>query len=325
MPVAKTPVKVEVTHKTIIFTVFFIIALVILFQIRSLILFLFIALILMSALNPLIDRLEKYKIHRGLSTIILYIILWSFISFSIASLVPPLVEQSAHFLARLPDDVERLSQGRFDVSIFEPQLQVLPQNIFKIVVGAFNNVIGLFTLMVIVYYLILERKNLHKYLMFFFGNDGREDRAEAFIDKLEKRLGGWVRGELLLMLFVGLLSYVGLVFLGVEFAIPLAFLAGILEIIPNIGPTLSAVPAILVAWGISPVLALAVAALYFVIQQVENNFLVPRVMSKAVGLSPLVVIISLLAGFRLAGVTGAILAIPLVLLLEIVVSDLKKR
>ncbi len=324
MPSDKTPVRVELSQKSIIFTILFILGLLFLYQIRNIALFIFIALILMSAFNPLVDRLEKYRVPRGLSTIVLYILLWSFISFSVASLVPSLVEQSANFLARLPQDVERITQGRFDVSIFEPQLASLPQNVLKIVVGAFNNVINLFTLMVIVYYLILERKNLHKYLLFFFGNNGREARAEAFINQLEKKLGGWVRGQLLLMLFVGLLSYVGLLFLGVEFAIPLAFLAAILEIIPSVGPTLSAVPAILVALGTSPVLALAVAALYFVIQQVENNFLVPKVMSKAVGLSPLVVIIALLIGLKLAGLAGAVLAIPAVLLIEIVVAGSKK-
>ncbi|PIP51788.1 hypothetical protein COX09_05165 [Candidatus Beckwithbacteria bacterium CG23_combo_of_CG06-09_8_20_14_all_47_9] len=317
--------KIEISQRTIIFTVFFLLGLVFLFQIRYILLFLFIALIFMSALSPLVDRLEKYRIPRGLSTVVLYILIWAFISFSVASLVPPLVEQSARFLNRLPQDVERLTQGRFDLSLLQPQLSALPQNLFKIIVGTFNNVVGLFTLTVIVYYLILERKNLHKYLLFLFGNNGREERAEAFINQLEKKLGGWVRGQLLLMLFVGILSYVGLLFLGIDYAVPLAFLAGILEIVPNIGPTLSAVPAILVALGSSPILALAVGALYFAIQQIENNFLVPKVMSKAVGLSPLVVIIALLVGLKLAGIAGAILAIPTVLFLEIIASDFKKR
>jgi len=156
--------KIEISQRTIIFTVFFLLGLVFLFQIRYILLFLFIALIFMSALSPLVDRLEKYRIPRGLSTVVLYILIWAFISFSVASLVPPLVEQSARFLNRLPQDVERLTQGRFDLSLLQPQLSALPQNLFKIIVGAFNNVVGLFTLTVIVYYLILERKNLHKYL-----------------------------------------------------------------------------------------------------------------------------------------------------------------
>jgi predicted PurR-regulated permease PerM len=312
-------------YKTVVFAVSLLIGLVFLYQIRNIILFLFIAVILMSALNPLVDYLQKYRVPRGISTIILYVLIWSFISFAVASLVPPLVEQSARFVNRLPQYIEQVTQGRFDISIFEPQLQSLPQNVLKIIVGTFNNVVNLFTLMVIVYYLIIERRNLHKYLLFLFGSNGREARAEAFINQLEKKLGGWVRGQLLLMLFVGILSYIGLTFLGVEFAIPLAFLAAILEIIPSIGPTLSAVPAILVALGTSPVLALAVTALYFVIQQIENNFLVPKVMSKAVGLSPLVVLVSLLVGLKLAGIPGAILSIPAALLIEIVIADLKKR
>jgi predicted PurR-regulated permease PerM len=312
-------------NQTVVFTVALLIGLVFLYQIRYIILFLFIALILMSALNPLVDYLQKYRVPRGISTIVLYVLIWSLISFGLASLVPPLVEQSARFLTRLPEYVDQVSQGRFDMSIFSPQLQALPQNILKIIVGTFNNIVNLFTLMVIVYYLILERRNLHKYLLFLFGNNGREARAEAFINQLEKKLGGWVRGQLLLMFFVGVLSYIGLTFLGVEFAIPLAFLAAILEIVPSIGPTVSAVPAILVALGTSPVLALAVAALYFVIQQIENNFLVPKVMSKAVGLSPLVVLVALLVGLKLAGIAGAVLAIPAALLVEIVIADLKKR
>lgn len=323
MKSTKPVVKTEITHKTIIFTVFFLLSLLFLFQIRSIILFLFIAIIFMSALSPLVDRLEKYRIPRGVSIISLYAIIWAIISFSLASLAPLLVEQSSRFIVSLPNYINLLTQGRFDLSILQPQLASLPQNIFKIVVGAFNNVVNLFTMMVVVFYLIMERKNLHKYLLFMFGETSRESKAEVFVTRLEKKLGGWVRGQLTLMLFVGVLTYFGLLFIGVDYSVPLAFLAGLLEIMPNIGPTLAAVPAILVAWGTSPVLALATMALYFVIQQVENNFLVPKVMSKAVGLSPLVVIIALLIGLKLAGVAGAILAIPAVLLLGLIVETKK--
>ena len=131
-----------------------------------------------------------------------------------------------------------------------------------------------------------------------------------------------MRGQLILMLIIGIVSYIGLIFLGVEFAVPLAFLAGLLEVIPTIGPTLSAVPAVIIASGTSPVLALATAALYFVIQQLENQLIVPRVMSKAVGLSPLVVIFALMVGFKIAGIAGAVLSVPAVLLVEILYRDL---
>ncbi|MBU1085112.1 MAG: AI-2E family transporter [Candidatus Beckwithbacteria bacterium] len=318
------PVKVEISHKTIVFTVFFLIFLLFLYQIRYTILFLFIAIIFMSALSPMVDRLEKFKIPRGLSTAIFFILMWTIISFGVASLVPPLVEQSTKFISRLPQDVSQITQGKLDISMFQSHFATLPNQIVKIVVSTFNNVIQIFTLMVVVFYLIIERKNLKKYLTFLFGHGDKEKHAEQFINKLELKLGGWVRGQLTLMIIVGLMSYIGLTFLGVEFAVPLAFIAGLFEIIPNIGPTLSMIPAILVAFGTSPVLGLAVFALYFVIQQLENNIIVPKIFSKAVGVSPLIVIISLMIGFRIAGAIGAILSLPTVLFMEIIINDLYK-
>jgi len=279
----------------------------------------------MSALSPIVDRLQKLKIPRGLAILIIYILIWAAISYGIASLVPPLVEQSSKFISRLPQDISSITQGRLDLSIFDSRLNALPEQILKIAVSAFTNVAALFTFMVIVFYLIMERKNLHKYLVFLFGQNDAEKRAENLIKKLEVKLGSWMRGQLALMLIVGLMSYFGLTFLGVEFAIPLAFISGLLEIIPNIGPTLSMVPAILVALGTSPVMALAVFALYFLIQQLENSLIVPKVMSKAVGLSPLVIIIALLVGFKVAGIAGAVLSVPSVLFIEIIINDLYKR
>jgi len=316
------PRKIEISHKTIIFTVFFLIFIWFLFQIRYIILLLFIALIFMSAISPLVDRLVKLKIPRGLAIIFFYLLIWGIISFGLASLVPPLVEQSGKFISSLPQVVSSVSLGNLDISIFQSQLASLPQQIVKFVLGAFGNIVAIFTLMVIVFYLIMERRNLKKYLTFFFGTGDREKHAEKFVDQLEHKLGGWVRGQLSLMFIVGFMSYLGLTFLGVQFAVPLAFLAGLLEIIPNVGPAISMIPAILVAWGTSPALALATFALYFIIQQLENNIIVPKIMQKVVGLSPLVTIVSLLIGFRIAGIAGAVLAVPTVLLLELVINSL---
>lgn len=317
--------KVEISYKTIVFTVFFLILMWFLYSLRYLLLLLFIAVIFMSALSPLVDKLEKRKIPRGLATLFFYILIITVISLGIASLVPPLVEQSARLVATFPQDISQLTKGLINTSVLQPHLQALPEQILKIALGALNNIVGLLTFLVILFYLIMERKNLKKYLLFLFGKNAKEEHAEIFISKLEHKLGSWVRGQLTLMFIVGFFSYLGLTFLGVEYAIPLAFLAGLLEVIPTIGPTLSAIPAVLVAWGGgSPVLALATLALYVLIQQLENNLIVPKVMSKAVGLSPLVVILALIAGFRIAGIAGAILSVPAVLLTEIIFNDLYK-
>ena len=157
---------------------------------------------------------------------------------------------------------------------------------------------------------------MHKHLTDFLGNSQLEKKADQFIDQLEESLGGWVRAELILMVIVGVMTYIGLVLLRVPFALPLAMIAGILEIIPNIGPTLSAIPAIIVAITIQPLMAVGVLALYVMVQVMENNFIVPQVMSKAIGVNPLVTIVALLIGFELAGVTGAVLAVPSVLIIK---------
>jgi len=319
------PAKIEISHKTIIFTVLFLISLLGLYKIRYILLLLFIGIIFMSALSPIVDKLEKFKLPRSLSVFLLYIIIWATISYGIASLVPPLVEQSTKFINRLPQDLTQVSQGRFDLSLLQPHLNDLPQTILRLAVNTFNNVVTIFTFMVILYYLIIERRNLKKYLTFFFGDGDREKYAERFIDKLEHKLGSWMRGQLALMLIVGLMSYIGLSFLGVEFAIPLAFIAGLFEIIPNVGPAISMIPAVLVALGTSSTLGLATFALYLLIQQLENNLIVPKIMSKAVGLSPLLIIIALLTGFKTAGAAGAVLAVPILLFVEIIINDLYRH
>jgi predicted PurR-regulated permease PerM len=156
-------------------------------------------------------------------------------------------------------------------------------------------------------------------LTLLFGQ-GNEKKIESVIDEIERRLGGWVRGEIVLMTFVGVLSYIGFRIIGLHYALPLAILAFLLEIIPNVGPILAAFPAVLIGLTISPFHAVAAAALGFLVQQVENTILVPRVMKQVAGVNPLITIISLAIGFKLAGVGGAILAVPTFIVLEVVAS-----
>jgi predicted PurR-regulated permease PerM len=124
------------------------------------------------------------------------------------------------------------------------------------------------------------------------------------------------------MFIIGLTTYIGLTILGIEYALPLAVIAGLLELVPTIGPIISSVPAILIALVQSPVLAIAVAALYLLIQQAENNIIVPKVMERAVGVLPLVTILALLIGGTLFGVVGAVIAVPTVAMIQVVVEEL---
>lgn len=317
------PTKIEISHRTIIFTVLLLIGIWFLYQIRQIILALFVSVILMSALNPTVDRLERLKIPRTLAIVIVYIFILGGFGVVLSFIIPALIDQTSFFVNRLVSFLKGFHFFGIKTDILASQvaqLGTIPANLLKFLVSAFSNLLTLAALFVITFYLLLERKNLDRWLLTLFGDDKK--RAKSFIDKVESRLGGWVRGEAVLMTIVGLLTYIGLRLLGIEFALPLAILAGILEIIPNLGPLIASIPAVLVGLGISFWMGAAVAALYFLVQQIENSVIVPKVMEKVVGVNPLVTILALTIGFKIAGIVGAVLAIPLVLVTQVVVSEL---
>ena len=128
--------------------------------------------------------------------------------------------------------------------------------------------------------------------------------------RVQRKLGRWLQGQIVLGLIVGILVYLGLSILGVPYALFLAILAGILELIPIAGPLIALVPAAALAFVHSPLLGLLTVFLYGAIQQVENHILVPKVIQRVVGLNPVIVILALLVGGNLAGVVGIILAVP---------------
>ena len=321
------PKKIEISHRTIIFTVLFLLSLWLLYYLRSVLVTLFLGVILMAALSPLVDRLQKWRIPRFLGLILVYVVILAIISFAIGALIPPLIEQTQTLISRFPSYLESLQWMGINKELIYSQLSqmteklsIISGGVIKTFVSFFHNLVNIVVLMVISFYLVLERKNLDKYLLHFFGENA-EKIGTRIVDKIEKRLGGWVRAELLLMLIIGLLSYIGLRLLGIDYALPLAILAGLLEIIPGIGPFISAIPAVLLGLLISPLMGLAVAALYFLIQQLENNLIVPQVMARECGLNPLITIIALISGFNLAGIVGAILAVPVVLLIETIFTE----
>lgn len=317
------PRKIEISYRTIVFTVFFLILLWLLFQIRQILIGLFIAVVLMAAINPVIDRMERFKIPRLLGILLIYVLIFVLFGVIVGGVVPPLIDQTRTLVTRLPEYIEGISIPIFGQRLIDfqfSQLGSLPTNLVKISFSIFSNLLSGLLILVITLYLLLERKNLNRYLHVLFGGDG-EVKAEKLIKEIESQLGGWVRAEMTLMVIIAAMTYVGLRLLGIDFALPLALLAGLLEVFPNFGPALSSIPAILAGLAVSPLMALAVAALYFLIQQIENIFVVPQVMSREAGVNPLVTIVALAVGFSLAGIIGAVLAVPVVLMAKVIASE----
>lgn len=319
---------VQISYKTIVFFVLFILSLYAVFALRSLFMGLFISILLATGLNPIVTFLEKFKIPRPAAILIVYITILASVSVLIATVIPPLVGQTASLLNSLPlnyisDSFKGLEVSLDNLQIITSQLGSFSP-VLRIVSSTFSGMVTFFTFAVITFYLLLERKNLRKHIADLSPNIESEQKAEDLISKVETQIGSWVRGQVILMLAVGLVTYIGLTLLNISFALPLAIIAGLLEIIPNIGPTVSSVPAIIVPIVIdqNPIMAVFVIALYVLIQQLENHLLVPRVMQSAVGIHPLVTIISIIVGLQLAGVGGAIMAVPLFLVAKVFFVEL---
>lgn len=316
-----TPMKVEVSHKTIVFTLILLASIWFILQIRDILFLLFISFILMSALRPIVDWLEQYRIPRVVSIFVLYMLVFGVFGASIAGVVPALAAQSGKLFSEIPVFMERVFPAfSLDVEGITRQIAPVGENLVKVTLGVFSNLIAMFTVMTFTFYFLLERRHLRDFLSGLFGL-GMGERVFGVLLRVEKRLGAWVLGQLFLMALIGTVVYIGLFFLQIEFALPLAIMAGLLEIVPTIGPTISAIPAILVAFSHSPLLALSVTALYIIVQQLENNIVVPMVMKKSVGLSPVLTILALMIGGRFAGVTGAILAVPILLTIQEIVAS----
>jgi predicted PurR-regulated permease PerM len=306
--------KIEISQKTIIFTFGLVLSLWFLYQVRSIVLLFFVAFILMTAVTPLVKLAKRVKIPTIAVMLIIYFglialvstvwhLLFQHLSSRLKTLYYP------HLYAQSGSHV----YAQFDPKMVGNYFNSIPSNLLKIAAGAFSNILDILALFFMSYYLVLERPSLHRYFLRFFENHDAEAKAEALVLAVERQVGGWVRGELVLMLIIGVMTYLGLLLLGVPFALPLAVIAGILELVPNLGPTMAAIPALVIGLTVSPLTALGTLILSIVIQQLENNFIVPKVMQSATGTQPLVTILVLLVGFTLGGIPGAILGMPIFL------------
>lgn len=319
--------KVEISQRTILFTISVVLGLWVLYQVRNIVVLLFVAFILMTAVNPLIKLGRRVKLPTILTMLVVYFGLIALFSTVIASLVPAVVTQTKGLTQALPSylsSLEDVLNTEFDPAVIAGYFNSIPGTLLRFAAGFFNNILNILAVFFMAYYLVLERPNLHKYMTKLFKQSDAEEAAEKMILDIERAVGGWVRGQLFLMLVIGIMTYVGLFLLGVPYALPLAVLAGMLELVPNIGPIIAAIPAVFIGFTVSPYAGVGSLVLSILVQQLENNLIVPRIMESATGLKPLVTIVVLLVGYTLAGVQGAILGIPLYVAGQTVYKHLKK-
>lgn len=318
------PQKIEISHKTVIFTVFLLISLWFIYTIREILLHFFIALLLTAVFDPLVTKLAKKRIPRSLSVLTIYLILLIAISFAIGAVIPSLIDQTTSFVSNFPKFITNLGIADFIsdqlTAQFFTQLGSVPSHVARATVSFFSNVLALVAVLVFTFYLLSERNKLLDQIGDLVGESRKKDFIK-FVDAVEIRLGSWARGEAGLMFIVGLANYIGFRLLGIPFSLALAILAGLLEIVPFIGPILAAIPATLIGFGISPILGIAVAAVAFLVQQLENYVFVPKIMQKSTGVNPIVTLLSLAIGFKIAGIIGLLMSVPIFLVLQVLAKE----
>ncbi len=333
--------KIDISTVTLLKITVIILGLWLLFLIREVLVMLFVSIIMVSALEPLVDKLFTKKIPRVVSAIFLYLIFFGFISICFYLIIPILIfelkqlaENIPNYFRSMDDFVLNLNNLMVGTNI-QLSTQELVNNlsnwITNSISGIFSNsltfMIALFKAFVIfalAFYMIVKKDGIRGFLGFVLP-DKHKTYALDLTRRIQNKMGGWLLGQLTVAFLVFSLEFLVLSLLGVPYALLIATMGGIFNLVPFIGPFIAFVPTVLVALLVSPWTALIVGILYIVIQQIESYIFVPLIMKKTVGLDPIVIIIVLIIGLTLWGFWGMLIAIPLATALNVVLKDIQNK
>ncbi len=315
-----------------------------LYQISGILVLLFVSFLLAAALDPIVDFLQKRKIPRSLGVLIIYVVIFYVLGVSLSSLVPLIAKQVVDIGKAVAEFVQNLTSNTTQMSPLAKQfkplfdqlyqaidiktaaeqiqsaLQVVAAQLLNISFGLMNLVLVL----VLTFFMTVEERALHDFFLSLFPSR-YGNYISTRMEAVKEKIGHWLRGQLLLSLVAGVLTYVGLLVLNVDYALTLAVIAGILMVIPVMGRVFAWLFTLPVVLNQSPLLALWVTIYYFILMQVENNVLVPYIMNKVVGLSPIIVIFAMLVGSQYLGILGLVISIPIATSVAIFVKDYMEK
>jgi predicted PurR-regulated permease PerM len=316
-----------------------IIALWVLYLIRGPLLLIYVCVLFATGISPLVRWIERRRpvgrrrLPRPVAILLIYGTIIAAIAGIGMAVVPPLAQQSQQFVKDLPDRLEQLQRRLVGWGVMSPDasfndlLKQAPGTsdavgmVMNTVWGFVGGLFGLITILLLTFYLLVESQSIFNFFVRLFPRQRREKVSEVSV-LVTNKVSAWLGGQLFLGFIIGATTAIGLGVMGVPYFFVLALIAGVGEMIPIIGPLLSAIPAIAVAFTVSPGLALGVAVFFFVQQQIENAVLVPKLMGQTVGLSAVTVILSLLVGGELLGFVGALLAVPTAAIVQVLFEEL---
>jgi predicted PurR-regulated permease PerM len=312
-----------------------------LYQVRSVLLLVFIAVFLAVALGPAVGFFRRHRVPKGLSILLVYVLIAASIFGVGLLIVPPVVTQVDQLAKDIPGYVADLRSNKqfrkyddkYHISAkLNEQARKLPSHLGEaagalqsITVGVFGAIVQLVTVLTMTFFLLLDGERIAGFLLRLRGPE-QEERYRRIAGDVYRSIAGYVAGNLLISVLAGLTTYVTLSILNVPFAVPLAVLMAFLDLIPLVGATLGGVTIALVTlFNNFPTSTIVWVIVFIVYQQVENNIIQPVVYRRTVNVAPLAVIVAILIGGSLLGILGALVAIPIAATIQIVVRDVWER
>lgn len=337
----------HISTTSIVKTIVIILLFVLIYLLRDLMLILIAAIVVASSIEPITKWFIARRVPRLPSVIVIYFSMAVVVISAFYFLVVPLLNESSGFITTLPQYIDKGSQTIQQNSFLqsEPIFKQLSNtftfdsfsnkgdNIIAKLSGGFWNAVGVvfgnllnFVLIIVLsFYLAAQEDGVGKFLKIISSR-----RYEKYVVGLWKRaevkIGLWMQGQLILVVIIAVMVYLGLSLFGIRNALLLAALAGLFELIPLFGPILAAIPAVLIGFvdgGVS--MGLIILAFYLIVQQFENQLIYPLIVKKVVGISPTIVIIALVAGAQLGGFLGLLLSVPVAAVIMEFINDLEHK
>ena len=333
--------QLDITYHSLIRVAVVGVGIIALFYLRQIVAALLFAVVIASGIEPGVRWFQRYRVPRILAVLLVYVIVLAVLAGAVWLVLPALADEFSAFLDTFPRYQRILlaelrsfrdlpffsffSEGAESVILNPPfDLRSAGSSALDLVVSLFGGVVSVIILFVVSFYLASQEAGIRHFLRMVTPLRDEEYVIDLW-ERSRAKIGQWLRGQALLGIVIGILVFIVLTLLGVRYALSLALLAAVFELIPVIGPILAAVPAVFFALLSSPLLGLIVAAVYTLIQQLESHLLVPLLMRRVVGLNPLIVVIALLIGAKLGGILGMFLAVPLAAVVVEFVSDVDKK
>ena len=339
---------ISISTGTIVKTIVIILLFGALFLLKDLVFVLLLSIVIASAVEPATLFLVRNKIPRLFSVILIYLSIALCVIGAVFFLLLPLLSESSDFLKNsgIYFNASTVSNTIANNKFFSSQpfvadltqslnleqavttintiINTISSNMFGTVSRIFGGILSMFLTIVLSFYLAVEEDGVGKFLK-AVSSIKYEKYVIALWRRSQRKIGLWMQGQLVLAVIIGMLVYLGLLIINVPNALLLATLAAAFEIIPLFGPILASIPAIMIAFvtGGLP-LALLVLGLYVIIHQFENQLIYPLVVKKVVGVSPVVSIVALVAGWELAGFVGLVLSVPIATVVIEFFEDLEK-